>query len=906
MNTTGPIFDPDQHLDPDSLAREIRSAASPGVPVRRHLEHLQQVMADAFRAGADVRSLVHGRAYIMDTVLSLLWDHSPLGQAQDLSLVAVGGYGRGELHPWSDIDLLILTGEAGAQAHEEALSDFLTLLWDLGLAIGHSVRSIEECVSTAREDATILTNMLETRLIAGNTELPCQLRKRVYSSDTLSDREYFAAKRREQQQRHGKYGATEYNLEPNLKASPGALRDIQTIIWVARRHFGLDDPSDLRHFSILSDEEFEILREGETFLWQLRFGLQILAGRNENRLLFDYQPDLARMLGFDEQDGRLGVERMMQAYYRCVLALAELTDVILQHLDEEILRADETEKIQPVNRRFQIRNGYLEAINTQVFAYAPYALMEIFLVLAQHPEVKGIRAPTIRAIRAHRHLIDDAFRQNLACTTLFMELLRTPHELDTTLSYMKRYNVLGRYLPEFGSIIGQMQYDLFHVYTVDAHTLRVIGNMVHMQTAEGREQFPLASRLSHQLPKPELLYVAGLFHDVAKGRGGDHSELGAIDAARFCEQHHLSDRDTKLVAWLIENHLLMSLTAQKCDISDPAIIREFARKIPSKVHLVYLYILTVCDIAATNPNLWNTWRDSLLRQLYIETRRVLRQGIDSPFDRNDWIRATCEEARDMLRSQGYSNEQIDRVWNTLDDDFFLQDATVDIVWQSAAIIRHGDNPDPLVMIRDTTGGPTDGYTHIIIYMRDRAALFAATTAVLEQLHLNIVDARILSGEGPYNLSSYVVVDEQGQPLGKDPERRDHIRDRLVEELDDPDDYPAIIERRVPRKLKHFAFPTEVTISTDTANHRTMLEVVTPDRPGLLARIGRILLDHHMRLVSAKIATLGERVEDIFFVTDERGNPVEDPEACESVREALCQQLDEVAGLNGHNEQEITI
>ncbi|TDT43200.1 UTP--GlnB (protein PII) uridylyltransferase GlnD [Halospina denitrificans] len=896
-------FDPQDHLDLDRLAGDIATAKSPVVPVREHLAQVQQAMAEAFRAGTDVRSLVFGRSRIMDAILHLLWNQSPLSEAQNLSLIAVGGYGRGELHPYSDIDLLILTGEDNADSWQDALSNFLTLLWDLGLDIGHSVRSIEECVSAAREDATILTNLLETRHIAGNTTLPETLRERAYSTETLSDRDYFAAKRREQQARHRKYGATEYNLEPNIKGAPGALRDIQTIMWIARRHFGLADPSDLVRFSILSDEEFTLLREGETFLWQLRYGLQLLAGRNENRLLFDYQLDLARMLGFEDKDDQLGVELMMQAYYRCVLGLAELADAILQHLDEVILRAEDPEDIRPLNRRFQIRNNYLEATNTQVFAYAPYSLLEIFVLLAQHPEVEGIRAPTIRAIRAHRHLIDDAFRQNLACNSLFMELLRTPHELDTTLSYMKRYNVLGRYLPEFGRIIGQMQHDLFHVYTVDAHTIRVISNMVLMQTEEGRDQFPLASRLVHQLPKLELLYVAGLFHDVAKGRGGDHSELGAIDATRFCEQHYLSDRDTKLVAWLIENHLLMSLTAQKCDISDPAIIREFARKIPSRVHLVYLYILTVCDIAATNPTLWNTWRDSLLRQLYIETRRVLRRGIDSPFDRNDWIRATCEEARDMLRAQGYSNESIDEVWNTLDDDFFLQDATIDIVWQTAAIIRHGSDPKPLVMIRDTTGGPTDGYTHIIIYVRDRRALFAATTAVLEQVHLNIVDARILSGEGAHNLSSYIVVDEQGQPLGKDPERRDHIQHRLVEELSHPDDYPAIIERRVPRKLKHFAFPTEVTISTDTANQRTILEVVTPDRPGLLARIGRILLEQHIRLVSAKIATLGERVEDIFFVTDEQGNPLEDPQLCETVRNSLCQQLDEVTGLNGHQESD---
>ncbi|KXS47782.1 MAG: uridylyltransferase, partial [Marinobacter sp. T13-3] len=399
-------------------------------------------------------------------------------------------------------------------------------------------------------------------------------------------------------------------------------------------------------------------------------------------------------------------------------------------------------------------------------AYAPYAIMEIFVLMAQHPEIKGIRATTIRSLRAHRHLIDDAFRSDLAVTTLFMELLRTPHALDKTLSAMKKYNVLGRYLPEFGQIIGQMQHDLFHIFTVDTHTMRVIRNMSRLASGEaGADDFPLAKRLITRLPKLETLYIAGLYHDVAKGRGGDHSELGAVDAAEFCKRHHLSERDTQLVSWLVENHLLMSMTAQRKDISDPDIIQAFARAMPSQAHLDYLYILTVCDISATNPKLWNTWRASLLRQLYVEAKRALRRGTDNPVNRQDWIRATREEARQILHAQNITDEQIDQVWKTVDEDYFLQDSTVDIAWQTAAIVSHGDDPDPLVLIRDTRGGPTDGYSQIIIYVKDRVALFAATTAVLEQLNLNIVDARINStDDGPYSISSYVVLDEQGQPL----------------------------------------------------------------------------------------------------------------------------------------------
>ncbi|SDX07010.1 [protein-PII] uridylyltransferase [Marinobacter mobilis] len=879
-------------MDTPELKRRIKEDLSPILAARELLQLRYVADAEAFRQGAGVRELVHARANTIDEVLQLIWSRYPFAGSDDIALIAVGGYGRGELHPHSDIDLLILTRNGVEESWQDDLGAFITLLWDLRLDIGHSVRSLDESKQAAREDVTILTNLLETRTIAGPDALRAELSDAVYSDEISSDRSYFIAKREEQQERHHKYGDTEYNLEPNVKGSPGALRDIQTIGWITKRHFGIESIADLTRFSILTEEEYRILVEGETFLWQLRYGLQLIADRNENRLLFDHQRALAQMLGYHDEGKRLGVELMMQAYYRTVLALVELTDVILQYYDEAILDTEGKELIQPLNKRFQIRNHYIEAVNNQVFAYAPYAIMEIFVLMAQHPDILGIRATTIRSIRAHRHLIDDAFRSDLAVTSLFMELLRTPHKLHCTLSSMKKYNVLGRYLPEFGQIIGQMQHDLFHIYTVDAHTLGVIRNMVRLYGPEARSEFPLASRLIHRLPKVENLYIAGLYHDVAKGRGGDHSELGAIDAEAFCRRHHLSDRDTQLISWLVENHLLMSMTAQRKDISDPDIINGFARALPSDVHLDYLYVMTVCDISATNPSLWNTWRASLLRQLYIEAKRALGRGSENPVNRKEWIRATQTEAREMLRAQNYSNKQIDNIWRNLEGDYFLQDSTVDIAWQTAEIIKHGDNPDPLVLIRDTRGGPSEGYSQITIYMKDRVALFAATTAVLEQLNLNIADARISCGDGPYSISSYVVLDEKGHPLGIDPARKERVRKRLIEELDDPEDYPDIIHRRTPRKLKHFAFPTEVTFSNDTINQRTVVEVVTPDRPGLLARIGQVFLEHRVRLTNAKIATLGERVEDVFFVTDETGNPICDPQICESLQKDLCNMLDD--------------
>jgi len=880
-------------VDRQELEARISEDASPVMVARELLKERYNADAEAFRQGADVRALVHSRADTVDTVLRLIWNRYPFSSSPDIALIAVGGYGRGELHPHSDIDLLILTRNGIEPGWQEDLGAFVTLLWDLKLDIGHSVRSIEQSKAAARGDIATLTNLLETRTIAGPDELRQELSEQAYSDNIITDRDYFIAKREEQQQRHKKYSDTEYNLEPNVKGSPGALRDIQTIGWITKRHFGLQSIADLTRFSILTDEEHQILVQGETFLWQLRYGLQLIADRNENRLLFDHQRALAQMLGYQDEGKRLDVELMMQSYYRTVLALAELADVILQFYDEAILGTGTEDNIQPINNRFQIRNSYIEAVNNQVFAYSPYAIMEIFVLMAQHPEIKGIRATTIRSLRAHRHLIDDAFRGDLAVTSLFMELLRTPHALDKTLSAMKKYNVLGRYLPEFGQIIGQMQYDLFHIYTVDVHTMQVVRNMIRLNGPDARNDYPLAARLIHGLPKREVLYIAGLYHDIAKGRGGDHSELGAQDVESFCKRHHLGERDTQLASWLVENHLLMSMTAQRKDISDPDIIQSFARALPSHAHLDYLYILTVCDISATNPKLWNTWRASLLRQLYTEAKRALRRGTEIPVDRQAWVRATQSEAREILHAQRITDKQIDAIWNTVDEDYFLQDSTVDIAWQTAAIINHGNTSDPLVLIRDTHGGPTDGYSQIIIYMNDRPTLFAATTAVLEQLNLNIVDARISSNEGPYTISSYVVLDEKGQPLGADPARKERVRKRLIEELDDPEDYPDIIHRRTPRQLRHFAFPTEVVFSNDTINERTVMEVITPDRPGLLARIGQVLLNHRIRLSNAKIATLGERVEDVFFVTDEHGEPISDPSVCRDLQQDLCKMLDDI-------------
>ncbi|RMF16341.1 MAG: [protein-PII] uridylyltransferase [Gammaproteobacteria bacterium] len=857
--------------------------------LRKHLAALQAELDEAFDAGVDVELLIHARSAAVDAVIQRLWNSQSWPEGERIALLASGGYGRGELLPHSDIDLLVLMDDGcDPEAYRDTLERFVPLLWDLKLDIGLSVRTVSETISQAASDITIATNLLETRTIAGSEQLRRKMSERAYSDETFTDRAFYLAKREEQRARHEKYGDTEYNLEPNVKTSPGSLRDIQTLNWITRRHFGFD-PEGREDYSFLTPDERKLLTDGERFLWQLRWALHSLAGRNENRLLFDLQLGVAEKLRYEDGADGSKVERMMQRYYRYALGLAELNDVVLQYYDQVILGESAQSTPIPLNKRFQIVNDYIEVTHDRVFGHYPFALIEIFLMMAQHPEIRGIRASTIRLMREERHLIDDDFRSDLRVTSLFMEILKTPHALHKTLSRMKRYGILGRYLPEFGRIVGKMQHDLFHIYTVDAHTIKVIRNMVSLQSPSSFEKFPLASRLVHRLPKLELLYIAGLYHDIAKGRGGDHSELGAEEVEAFCRRHHLSERDTRLVSWLVRHHLLMSMTAQRKDPSDPEVVHEFARMIDSQVHLDYLYTLTVCDISATNPKLWNTWRGALLRQLYTETVRVMRKGLDSPLDRLGWIQATQSEVREILQSQGFGDAEIDALWSRLEPEYFMQDSTTEIAWQTAALLRHSDAQQPLVLIRDAKGGAAQGYVQILIHTPASEALFAATTATLEQLGLNIAEARIYSHSSDQTLSTFVVAAEDGHPLSH-AERR-HIKTELAEALDDPGDFSEIIHRRTSRKLKHFAFPTEVTFSNDTVHQRTLMEVITPDRPGLLARIGRVLLDLGIRLVSARIATLGERVEDVFVITDPAGGPIRDAELCAKTANALKSALD---------------
>ena len=850
--------------------------------VRSALSAAQWRLEARFRRGAPVTALVESRSRFVDGVLALAWQRFGLDDDARYALVAVGGYGRRELHPGSDVDLLILTRKAMHGGEREKIKDFLAFLWDIGLAVGNSVRTVRECVNEARRDVTVATNLMEGRLVGGAADLLARMHERTGPRRIWSSRRFFEAKMAEQRQRHHKFDDTGYNLEPNVKEGPGGLRDIQTIAWVARRHFGTETLAGLVDHEFLTAEELGALESGRRFLWRVRFALHVLTRRVEDRLLFDHQRHLAEMLGFEDDGDRLGVERMMKRYYREVMELSRLNEMLLEHFEEVILHVRRRDRIKPLNRRFQAVNGYLEVTRKDVFRRYPFALLEVFLLLQQHSDLEGVRASTIRLIRANRRRIDDRFRADIRARSLFLEILRQPRGINHELRRMHRYGILGAYLPVFDQVAGQMQYDLFHVYTVDEHSLFVVRNLRMFADPARYHEFPHCADIFARLPKPELIYIAGLFHDIAKGRDGDHSELGSDLVGEFCALHGFSEYDTRLVAWLVRHHLLMSITAQRRDISDPAVVSEFARIAGDHVHLDYLYLLTIADIRGTNPGLWNDWKDALLHDLYRSTVRALIRGLENPIERAEIVVETRDEAGRLVMGTGIDIEMAAALWDNFGDDYFLRHSADEIRWHTANILDAGAADIPLVLVRDGRGG-----IEIFVYAPDREFLFAASASILGRLGLTVLDSRIITGNHGMTLDSYVVEDIAASSAGGS--RRQEIRAALQLGLRNPADVPRNVRRLAKRQLKHFTTPVEVNFTRDTSNQHTVMEVIAADRPGLLARIGWALADARVRIRNAKIATFGERAEDVFYLTGARDRPLDDARlgaVYRSVRAAL--------------------
>lgn len=846
-----------------------------------------------FLMSEDIRTLVYERALFIDCLLHYAWYR--FEWPESISLEAVGGYGRGELHPYSDIDILVLYRPEVLEICQNEIGKFLTFLWDIGLEIGSSVRTIEQTLTLAKDDITVATSIMESRTLVGDQSLRFELIQQVNPATIWPADEFFTAKFNEQIERHKKFNDTEYNLEPNIKNAPGGLRDLQTISWVIKRYFGVRTLKALEGKGFFTDQEYSLYYSGEEYLWRVRYGLHMIAKRPEERLIFEYQRELAKLFGYTDNHEGLAVEQFMHRYYRTALALSELNELILQFLSETILQKSQDQKVSVVNERFGLRNGFIEVAHASVFEENPSALLEIFVLLSQNPAIEGVRASTIRLLRESRHLINEDFRNDKKNTQLFIKLFQYPQRLVEQLKRMSRYGILGLYLPEFGLVTGQMQHDLFHIYTVDAHTLKVIENLTNFLLPSAQDAFPVAANIMRRITRLEPLYIAGLYHDIAKGRGGDHSTLGAVDAEAFCTRHGVSPRETRLICWLVEKHLLMSQVAQKQDISDPDIIHDFALAIGDQLHLDYLYCLTVADINGTNRELWNTWRASLLRQLYMDTRRAFRRGLENTIDKQDVIDETQAAALRKLARKGITKERALALWGNMGDDYFLRESITDICWHTEAIAARQDD-EPIVLVKKTHDKELAGATQIFVYARERKNIFVACATALTELNLSIQDARLYSSESGYVLDTFYVLDENRKPLTNNAELRQSIQTALQNELRLTDNYREIVGRRMPRRLKYFKTPTRCYINTDMIRECSVLEVISPDRPGLLACIGNVFMEYGIQLLNAKISTLGERVEDVFFITDEDGRPLSDPTTCENLLNDIRARLDAAAEI----------
>ncbi len=853
--------------------------------IRESLTEAGEALRARFLQGESVVELVRARAARIDEVLVGLWrEHlEPTGTA----LVAVGGYGRGELHPHSDVDVLLLLPDALPGGGEEALSAFVTALWDIGLEIGHSARTVEECREQAAADLTVATTLMEARLLAGPEAAFAAMQAVIAPENMWPSDRYFEEKRKEQIVRHHRYHDTAYNLEPNVKGSPGGLRDIQMIGWVAKRHFGAATLAELVDHDFLTPGQLQRLEDGQAFLWRIRFALHILTGRREDRLLFDHQKKLAEMLGYEDAVYTLAVEQLMQRYYRTVMELSRLNEMLLQLFEEAILM-DPNAPAEPLNEHFEVKNGFLQTLDDEVFRRDRSALLELFLLLQQHPEIRGVSALTIGLIKRNLHLIDDEFRLNPRNHRLFLQILRAPEGVTHELRRMNLYGVLGLYIPAFGRIVGRMQYDLFHAYTVDEHTLFVVSNLRRFALSRFDHEFPHCSEVMQALEQPEIAYLAGLFHDIAKGRGGDHSELGAVDAEAFCLEHGLSKYEAGLVAWLVRHHLALSMTAQKKDIHDPDVINEFATLVGDPLHLDYLYVLTVADVRGTDPKLWNSWKAQLFHDLYVLTRRALRRGLENPIDRELLLTEKQEKARNILHGRGISDERIDAVWALLNENYFLKHRVKEITWHTEWLTDSDPGSEiGLVDVRRRKTG--DGIEAVLYTPRERRT-FAHATAVLDEIGMTIVDARIVPVENDHSIVTLVFM-EQDARVDSDEARINKVRRALTRILTATSDKVLSVTRTLPRQARMFTTRTTVDFSQSAANsNQTVLELQAADRPGLLSTIGQVFIEQGIDIEAAKIVTIGEKAEDVFYVCRETGGGALDETQQEALGKALLDRL----------------
>jgi len=838
--------------------------------IRESLRNARQALQKEYLTHGQAKRLLQAHTKMADAHLREAWQmlNIPAG----LALVAAGGYGREELYPKSDIDLLILLPHQPDEALQEKLQELVGVFWDIGLEASHSIRTVEDCISEST-DVTVQTNLLEARFITGNKTLFKEMRERM--TQHLDRRQFFKAKQHEQEQRRSRFIDTDYNLEPNLKESPGGLRDLHTVIWISRACGFGSSWLDLAKQDMITVAEARAIVQHEALLQTLRIRLHYLAGRREDRLLFDYQTVLADQMGIQASETRRASEHLMQRYYRTKQSVLQLNSVLLQNMRARLF--PESGVVSPINDRFVARDDLLEAREENLFEQEPSAILESFLLMEKHSRLNGFSAPTLRSLWRSRKRINAEFRQSPHNRELFMQILREPQGLTHVLRRMNQHGILGLYLPAFGRIVGQMQHDLFHVFTVDEHILMVVRNLRRFTVTEFAHEFPLCSKLIKDFARPEVLYIAGLFHDIAKGRGGDHSLLGRDDAKRFCKQHGLTREDTDLVVWLVECHLTMSATAQKQDLSDQDVIASFASKVKNDRYLVALYLITVADIRGTSAKVWNAWKGKLLEDLFWATRRYLVGGKIA-----DQIGEIRQNASAKLSLYAIPPGRYELLWAQLDANYFLRHEPHEIAWHTRLLAHRVNCESAIVKARLSNIG--EGI-QVMVYSPDQAYLFTRICEFFERINYNIMEAKIHTTQHGYALDSFLVMDAGNS----DTSYRDVMAyiEYELESLLSKNEHPVSPKTgRVGRQQKHFPIKPEITLNYDDKGS-CQLTIIAGDRPGLLARIAHALAHHNIEVLSAKINTLGSRAEDTFWIG---GSALKDSQNISSLRTELEKSL----------------
>ena len=823
---------------------------------RQRLADGQKALIIEWRNKKQGLDLLRGRAALVDNVLHDVW--AALSMPENFALAAVGGYGRGELYPGSDIDLLILsseesdTGDISSAAPQ--LEKLIGLLWDIGLDIGHSVRSINQCLDEAERDITVSTSLLEARYLAGARALYDDFEQSYNAS--LEPAVFFKAKQLEQAERYAKFNDTPYSLEPNCKESPGGRRDLQVIQWTASAAGICCDWKSLEKAGLITAPEVRQFERADRLLRDLRIELHLVAGRREDRLLFDHQEKLASALGIGPTDTKRASEVLMQRYYQNAKLVTQLNALVMQVLADRLLPARPGPPII-IDAHFQMVREHLDVREEDVFQRFPRAILECFLLQMQRSELNGMTPRTLRALWRAQGCIDAKFRRDPENRALFLKLFQQQH-LIHPLRRMNQYDILGRYLPAFGHIVGQMQHDLFHVYTVDQHILQVMRNLRRFAMPEFAHEYPFCSRLMAGFEKRWLLYVAALFHDIAKGRGGDHSQLGKKDAARFCRDHGITDEDAGLVVFLVEHHLTMSHVAQKQDLADPEVILAFARKVGDLRRLTALYLLTVADIRGTSPKVWNAWKGKLLEDLFRMTASVWSGTATLQLT---GVSERQEEARRILRYHGLRKDVELELWSQLDTGYFMRHAAEEIAWHTRTLYHRPSGDLPVVKARLNPMG--DGL-QVMVYVKDQPLLFARLCGFFARLGYSIVDAKIHTTRHGYALDSFVVFAFDASQAYRDMIAL--IEHDIIEQLTQQKPLPVGISGRLSRQVRHFPVTPEVEIRADERGNQYLMSISAADRPGLLYAIACVLGEHNITLHTAKIATLGERVEDVFLIS----------------------------------------